>query len=280
MYDIIFIQKWHLSIPVIIFFSETARMLHCSHFDGRTTGLNTAEHFRNTQPNKQANFANTMKQTLLGIEEIDGKKEKIDKELVQFEIVLKQINIAATLYQFYIKSVKRCQQNEIDTKNGTVPVTWVFKARLPDGENIDTIMLDCEITNQMPCSVSCDWSVMVTVEPTNKNEDCLSRSFKLDKDYGSTQSFVISIPINPKLILAGMTASVFFVLQLSFQDSETVSLCVPIYTQSIDVLYFLYSEETVSKSVNIKCLQSSLIQEELQKIARTKPACKLRYCEE
>ena len=253
-------------------FPDTPCMLHCSHLNGRTTRLDTAEYFKDLKANIRVNFATTMKETLLGIESIDRKKEGLDKDLAQFEILLKRINIAATMYHHYIVSLDKCFEYDMNTKDRTVPVKCMVKARFPDGENVDKIMLDCEITNQMPCSLSLDWSVMVTIEPTNNNEDCVSRSFKLDRNFGAGQSFIISIPINPKLILAGMKATFSFILLLNFKDKEAVSLCVPVHMQSIDVLYFLYSEE--SKSVNIKSLQSSLLHEELLKIARTKPACR------
>lgn len=256
----------------IIETDDTPCMLHCSHLNGRTTRLNTAEHFKDLKSNKGVNFATTMKETLFGIESIDRKKEEIDKDLALFEILLKQINIAATMYHHYMTSLDKCSGYDMSAKDRTVPVKCMVKARFPDGENVNKIMLDCEITNQMPCSLSCDWSVMITIEPTNSNEDCISRSFKLDKDFRIGKSFIISIPINPKLILAGMKATVFFILQLSFQGNEAVSLCIPVHMQSVDVLYFLYSEDIESRSINITSLQSSLLHQELLKIARTKPA--------
>ena len=226
------------------------------------------------KPSGGGNFADTMKETLLGIETVDRKKVEIDKQMAHFELLLKQINIAATLYRQYITSLDKHAKYDFNTTDVTVPVKCLFKARISEGETPNNILIDCEITNLMPCSLSCDWGVMVTVEPTNSNEDSVSRSFKLDSDFGTSQSIIVSIPVNPKLILAEMKAAVFFILQLSFKNRETVRLCVPVHQRSIDALYFLYSDRQELRNMNMKSLESSLLHEELLKIAKTRPSCR------
>lgn len=255
-------------------FSDTPCVLHCCRFDGKVTTLNTAENIKDYKPYVGCNFADTMKETLLAIDSVDKKKGEIDRQLQHYEHLLRQINIAATLYRHYITFHDKQLKSKGAATEENVPVKCIFKARIPEGEKCDFILIDCEITNQMPCALSCDWSVLVTIDQTVGSQNSISRAFKLDKDLGPSQSLTISIPVDLKSTLFEMEASLFFILRLQFKDSDTISLYVPVTQESVDVLYFIHTDANHLRNMKMKSLGSSSVQEELLKIAKSRPACK------
>ena len=149
------------------------------------------------------------------------------------------------------------------------------KARLPEGENCDRIWIDCEIGNQMVFSLSCDWSVMVTIRPTNSSEDCVSRSYKLYDEFVPSHCLTISIAVKPKLILHGFDVTVSFLLRISLDSDQSISLCVPIHNESVDVLYFLQGDKADMGNMNRN--SSNLLGEQLFQLAKTRPASRY-YC--
>ena len=201
------------------FFSDAPCMIYCHHVDGQESKYNFTEELTEYQPNTSGNLSETMKETLISIESVDRKKDKIEKDLKQYEYLLRQINIAATLFREYDKLLGAGLnlKQKVINKDSRVLVPCRFKARLPEGEMRDDILIDCEVTNQMSLSLSCDWIVMVTVEPANRNEDSVTRTFKLNKEFCHSHCLTLTIPINPRWILSEMVATVSLVLAVNFR---------------------------------------------------------------
>ena len=199
------------------FFSDTPCMIYCHHVDGQESKYNFSEELAEYQPYTSGNLSETMKETLISIESVDKKKDKIEKELKQYEYILRQINIAATLYREYDKLLGAGLKQKVINKDSRFLVPSRFKVRLPEGEMCDDILIDCEVTNQMSHSLSCDWSVMVTVEPANRNEDSVTRTLKLNKEFCHSHCLTLTIPINPRWILSQMVVTVSLVLAVNFR---------------------------------------------------------------
>ena len=194
-------------------------MVYCHHVDGRITKFNPQENLKEYKPHASGNLAENMKETLLAIESVDKKRDKLEKKLDQYEYLLKQVNIAATLYRQFVNSLETGSRPKFTNKDYVCPVPCSFRARLPEGENYDHIFIDCEISNEISQSLSCDWSVMVTVDSTNSNEDSITRSLKLNKELNHSQSLTLTVPISPKLILFEMEVTVSLVLQVTLKDN-------------------------------------------------------------
>ncbi|KAL4232496.1 hypothetical protein ACF0H5_007188 [Mactra antiquata] len=141
----------------------------------------------------------SIRDVLKSLEDISQKKDILRKQTNHQMQFIQQLNLAAVLTNFYLKSVSNSKTGSSEPR----PFGLNFDVKIGTSLFKFKYFVECELTNRMPLPLSHDWMICGSVYTENDASDCMTVSKNINTAWEPEKKLTLCIPLSSKQYLSG-----------------------------------------------------------------------------